>query len=532
MTVYKLSFIFLHPLAISPDQALYLESGKLILQGRVPYLDFFDFNLPLIMYLNVIPVVVANLPGLNSLPLPLVFNLSIEFLFLASFALLFRLLQLNKSDIPIYVRFPFLLVYLSFNQSLTSDFGQREHLFLLTFLPWLLYRIVSTAGETAKAVFSSRLRVGLALLAALGLALKPQFLIFVLLLEGTIYIWRKGRLFDPGLKSLGLFYAAINVGSVLLPLEAWRIYFQRALPLYFYGSSWSAKSFMHCLCGFDYFYYPLLLLFAALLVYITGAWQNFPPLLRRLGLVNLLMALAGLLHYLVGAQAWTYRILPLQLFSLLALFSLLYALLYTGFDALWVRFSRMQNTSLRLPQSLLLRFSLIPTVVSFAALYLTGFKTVHEILAVQAAPMFKAESGAFAGSPLSDLDSAFLSITANSVAGQSVLTISSGIRPAYPAQLQADRRPGSRYLYFPLMMLLQAARSKTDEGWRQHFQILEEKMISELGNDIVARKPTLVYLQLEPIGAELARFGFIDKYLQGYSLLGYCEGSAVYKLQQ
>ena len=72
MTVYKLSFIFLHPLAISPDQALYLESGKLILQGRVPYLDFFDLNLPLIMYLNVIPVVVANLPGLNSLPLPLV----------------------------------------------------------------------------------------------------------------------------------------------------------------------------------------------------------------------------------------------------------------------------------------------------------------------------------------------------------------------------------------------------------------------------------------------------------------------------
>lgn len=515
LTVYKLTFIFLHPLAISPDQALYLETGKLILQGQVPYLDFFDFNLPLIMYLSVIPVVVARLPGLDSLPLPLAFNLSIEFLLLGSFAALWRLLQQSKHDIPIYFSFPFLLIYLCFNQSLTSDFGQREHLFLLAFVPWLLYRTIATAN--AKQAFSRRLRTGLAFLAALGLALKPQFLIFALLLEGTIYIWRKGRVFDPELKSLALFYLAINMGSCLLPFEAWRIYFQQALPLYFYGASWSAKSFIHCLCGFDYFYYPILLFFAALLLYLTGVWQNFPLILRRLGFVNILMAIAGFFHYLVGGQAWTYRILPLQLFGLLALFCLLYALLYS----LWSRYCRLEKLQI-----------LIPGAVCCLALYLTGFKIVQEFLAVQSAPLFKAESGAFANSPLSDLDSSFLSISSNSVAGQEVLTISSGIRPAYPAQLQANRRPGSRYLYFPLMMLLQASRFKKDEGWRKQFQLLEEKMISDLGNDIVTRKPALIYLQLEPIGAELSRFGFIEKYLQGYSLSGYCEGSAVYKLQQ
>ncbi|MBX9937946.1 MAG: hypothetical protein K2Y32_01770 [Candidatus Obscuribacterales bacterium] len=515
LTVYKLTFIFLHPLAVSPDQALYLETGKLILQGEIPYLDFFDFNLPLIMYLSVIPVVVAKLPGLDSLPLPLVFNLSIELFFLGSFAVLLRLMRQSKGDIPASFSFPFLLVYACFNQSLTSDFGQREHLFLLAFVPWLLYRTVSTA--TANQTFGRRLGTGLAFLASLGLALKPQFLIFALFLEGTIYLWRKGRLFDSDLKSLGLFYLAINISSFLLPFEAWRIYFQQALPLYFYGSSWSAKSFMHCLCGFDYFYYPILLLFAALLLYLTGAWQSLPLLLRRLGFANILMALVGLLHYLAGGQAWTYRILPLQLFGLLALFCLLYALL----DSLWSRYCPIEKLR-----------TLIPGAVCLLALYLTGFKTVQEILAVQSAPLFKADGCVFANSPLSDLDSSFLSISSNSAAGQSVLTISSGIRPAYPAQLQANRQPGSRYLYFPLMMLLQASHSRKDEGWRKHFQRMEERMISELGNDIVARKPTLIYLQLEPIGAELSRFGFIEKYLHGYSLLGYCEGSAVYKLQQ
>ncbi|HMY02717.1 MAG TPA: hypothetical protein PKA48_05155, partial [Candidatus Obscuribacter sp.] len=58
----------MHPLSISADQSVYVQSGLLLLQGKVPYLDFFDFNPPLIVYLNVIPVLVARA---LALPLPM-----------------------------------------------------------------------------------------------------------------------------------------------------------------------------------------------------------------------------------------------------------------------------------------------------------------------------------------------------------------------------------------------------------------------------------------------------------------------------
>ncbi len=35
----------MHPLSISADQSVYVQSGLLLLQGKVPYLDFFDLNL-------------------------------------------------------------------------------------------------------------------------------------------------------------------------------------------------------------------------------------------------------------------------------------------------------------------------------------------------------------------------------------------------------------------------------------------------------------------------------------------------------
>ncbi|MBK7841277.1 MAG: hypothetical protein IPJ49_27065 [Candidatus Obscuribacter sp.] len=61
IVTYKLIFWALHPLNVSADQSVYLQCGELILQGKVPYRDFFDFNPPLIMYINVIPVALAHL---------------------------------------------------------------------------------------------------------------------------------------------------------------------------------------------------------------------------------------------------------------------------------------------------------------------------------------------------------------------------------------------------------------------------------------------------------------------------------------
>lgn len=69
--------ILILPDRINQDTALYVQYGKMLLQGQVLYLDLYDMNLPLISYLNVLPAFVARL---TSVPVIVVFNLFILFL--------------------------------------------------------------------------------------------------------------------------------------------------------------------------------------------------------------------------------------------------------------------------------------------------------------------------------------------------------------------------------------------------------------------------------------------------------------------
>lgn len=70
-----------HPLLIGSDQALYASMAQLFLEGRVPYVDMFDNNPPLAFYLQIPPVVIAQL---GNIPLPLSFSMYVSALTLLS----------------------------------------------------------------------------------------------------------------------------------------------------------------------------------------------------------------------------------------------------------------------------------------------------------------------------------------------------------------------------------------------------------------------------------------------------------------
>ena len=44
---------------------MYLEMGRYLLEGRLPYVDYIELNPPLIHYISVIPVFLADLTGIN-----------------------------------------------------------------------------------------------------------------------------------------------------------------------------------------------------------------------------------------------------------------------------------------------------------------------------------------------------------------------------------------------------------------------------------------------------------------------------------
>ena len=56
---------FLRPLDLNVDSTMYLEIGRYLLEGRLPYVDYIELNPPLIHYISVIPVFFADMSGLN-----------------------------------------------------------------------------------------------------------------------------------------------------------------------------------------------------------------------------------------------------------------------------------------------------------------------------------------------------------------------------------------------------------------------------------------------------------------------------------
>ena len=134
----RLIFWLYHPLFVWTDQSVYLEIAQLILQGKIPYLDVFDFNPPLIMYLNVIPVLVSK--ALH-VPAPLGLSLTIIFLSAFSCASAAWLAFKNRMVCSPIVLFSLIFFFCPLpTQGLDTDMGQREHIFMLLYLPFLIGR--------------------------------------------------------------------------------------------------------------------------------------------------------------------------------------------------------------------------------------------------------------------------------------------------------------------------------------------------------------------------------------------------------
>ncbi|HMX47169.1 MAG TPA: hypothetical protein PLC15_01480 [Candidatus Obscuribacter sp.] len=508
----------MHPLSISADQSVYVQSGLLLLQGKVPYLDFFDFNPPLIVYLNVIPVLVARA---LALPLPMGLNMTVMTLnvisTLFSAFILYRYAAQCRPAVRLVEMLPVLAMYAAFTQALVTDFGQREHLFTIAFMPFFVLRGLRHAGASPSRLISCLS----GLLAGLLMSLKPQFFLIWFFSElgflcQGVQSFRFPSTVKPAIapELLALLLPAFvyALSFFFLPRQALKVFFDVALPIYLFGNNWGARSFMPMLVGGDLFAWPFYQFLAGALIYTVlrreSIWLS--PLL--------MICLASLFNYLSGGQAWTYRLLPFSLYSklLLALeVSVLLRFLYDRFK------EGFRQTG-----------ALASAVFLLCSGYLSSrfiAESVEELVGAEG-EAFDLKVIGYSGTNIrSELDPTFFCMVENSHLGDKVLYIGSGIRPGYPAQLQCGRRPGSRYLYgYPLTMLDQARENRPDLTAR--FKALEARVVAELGEDISKNKPLLVFVQRCPTGLLLAPYHFISRYLQNYSLIGEVDGAGVYKL--
>lgn len=169
-------------LNINHDVTLFLEIGNRLLDGQTPYVDFFEFNFPVIQYFSAIFPLISRMTGVNVI----IVTQIVTWLIIGWSALslyVFTKKITNDYHLP-YVLPTALIVYSTALQVPPFDeplFAQREHIFILLFLPFMLIRVWQWGEETEKTGKGYRFLYGF--IGAIGVAIKPYFAIVPILIE-------------------------------------------------------------------------------------------------------------------------------------------------------------------------------------------------------------------------------------------------------------------------------------------------------------------------------------------------------------
>jgi len=162
---------------VNQDVAMNLFSGTEILRGAALYVDWHDTNPPAIHLLSASLVAVAR--GAQ-LPAVLVYHLFVLGLFASSAVLLVRNLRTFGPRRVAVLMLAFGAVLVSPTLLRFEDFGQREHMWLILFVPIVILRIHSLDDR------SRHFQIH-AFFLGLASGFKPHFLLLVVLAEWLLH---------------------------------------------------------------------------------------------------------------------------------------------------------------------------------------------------------------------------------------------------------------------------------------------------------------------------------------------------------
>jgi len=167
-----------------PDTGFLLDEAARVLNGARLYTDLVEMNPPLIVLLNMGAVLFGRLLGISEI---LAYRLGCLAALLGTLALAVSLLRrLLPHALVLRRAIVLLLVFTLFNLP-GQDFGEREHLLLMLAVPYLL---LAAARATGREIPTSQ-AVLVGLLAAIGVALKPHFVLLWLATEGYLRLTRR-----------------------------------------------------------------------------------------------------------------------------------------------------------------------------------------------------------------------------------------------------------------------------------------------------------------------------------------------------
>ena len=284
------------------DTAFLLYAAERVLDGARLYQDVVEINPPLIVALNLPAVLLARAIGVSDIA---IYRALVTLALLG--ALAFADWSLRRALEPGSDRLRRRLVLvLAFALFLApgNDFGQREHLLVGLALPWVLLAVGRASGRPAPA--GPALAAGV--LAGLGLAIKPHFLLVWAAVEGYA-AWRL-RARRPSYEALGTlgFLALYAAGVAILTPQ----YFDLVRLLGPAYAGFGREPFLHVLVtapGTTVCY----------LAALAGAALLRVSKHRTLWAVLLVALVASFVAGAAQLKGWGYHFYPARVFALILL---------------------------------------------------------------------------------------------------------------------------------------------------------------------------------------------------------------------
>jgi hypothetical protein len=482
---------------MNQDVGVILSVAERWMDGQRLYIDVIDVNPPLIFMLTLIPVALSKILPIASDAALMICVLAFCFWSAwASYRIMLALQVAEESAVKILL-LPLLLFALVVFPS--EMFAQREHLMAVGAFPYLLLAAARCEDKNV----SGRLALAVAIASALGFALKPHFLIIPFAVELYLVCIRGPRraLRDPLPWIMALVWVAYLAAAWLVTPA----YFTFVVP--FVMDSYEhigGTNYLDIILGRHLAPY----LFLVIPLTIAAFAMRWPYAARITGIVAVAAAIAGVAQ----DKGWPYHLLPTQMMSILlfgwAVLRLMDRLQYSGAAAMQAGRSMVGL--------MLLMIYVLSAAVRYGLYDQMGYKD-------------------------SDVGQ-WQRILEKHANGASVLMLTPGIYPHFPAMNYVNIKQASRFLtVWPLQGAYE--NCKADEP-RYHtpaqMGYVERTYDKMLIEDLVKNKPRLVVIDKIPgipwCGGE--EFDFLEYFLkqpafaaewQNYEYVGAYDRYLLYK---
>lgn len=496
-----------HPMLQYPDQSMYLAMAGLLLDGQKLYVDMVDFNPPLITYISLIPAIMSRL---FYMPICLAFAYFVMGLIILSLlvsgVLLFQ--QRHRKESYFY---PALLIgFLMLSQYLFTDFGQREHLLLITYFPFFILRYF----RWQNASLNKYLAVFCGLYAATCLSLKPHFL-FMAAAPELVYFLEKRKwrpLFAPEVFAVAALGLAYGVHFFFLDPDVSNQFFNFIVPLVRNGYDYYTVSFLKTIADFGREDTYLFVATIALSLIMRRTCPFFAPVAA--------FTLSAFVIYLLAEQDWSHHWLPV-VFGVKVLIGLQICVA--------IRF-----IAARSGQASLINLYMFSILAAVGVLVYTAKVLQDSIPDRRYTKYISMKPFGYEGNcPLDDVGPWGEPVAKYSKIHDPILFLSDAIAPGYPCTLETNRRPASRYLHaMPLMMAKFLAYEKNETKGQLIFNNFYERILQEYAEDIKKNKPVLIVIRNSGIMEPLNRSNFIERYLNNYEKVETIDDHFIYRLKK